>query len=224
MQKRELLDSGNWTPVPNWIFENTEKLDGAKALILQTVVWRTFGTRTVDNRFSIRYLSARTGLNRTTVHKHLRMMIAAGWLLDIGRGASGEYLLAVPEHPPGHPGNQDTAPALEIEQPGIQASNAPEPAENPGHTCPGNQDQYKKFKNTCTRSEPRETTGKFDDALKSYPERIGELVRRSRWSYSGGIPVCDPYGLPGTIVFSLEMCGAAIFRERTKRNNLEHVS
>ncbi len=128
--KRAVLDKGGWTPFPNWIIQNFEKFHPAQYKILSLVIFATIGSASPNNRFSIRYISDRTNLNKTTVHKHLKIMLAAGWLIDAGRGGKGEYLLEIPSESPFlSPGNQDsnTTGAMKtqdtIEQiPGQQAS------------------------------------------------------------------------------------------------------
>lgn len=99
-KKRAVLDRGSWTPFPNWIIQNFEKFHPAQYKILSLVIFSTIGSSSSNNRFSIRYISDRTGLNKTTVHKHLKILLAAGWLIDAGRGSKGEYLLEIPVESP----------------------------------------------------------------------------------------------------------------------------
>lgn len=99
-RKRAVLDRGGWTPFPNWIVQNFDRFHPVQYKILSLVIFSTIGSQKPNNRFSVRYISDRTGLNKTTVHKHLRALLAAGWLIDSGRGEHGEFLLEIPAESP----------------------------------------------------------------------------------------------------------------------------
>lgn len=100
LQRRSILKNAGWTPVPNWVLDNIHRFDGVQFRLLMFIIRRLYGWDTPREDFSVRFLSSNTGIPRSTVQRHIRLMIAAGILLDAGRGVKGSRRLRIQERCP----------------------------------------------------------------------------------------------------------------------------
>lgn len=97
--KEDVLSSNGWTPIPNWLLE-ANHVDPVPFKILIFIARRLYGWSSPKDEFSIRFLATGTGIPRSTVHRHLKMLINSGLILTVGKGKRGVSRLAIaPDRP-----------------------------------------------------------------------------------------------------------------------------
>ncbi len=90
----DLLSGSGWTPVPNELLDKMSEFDPVQFKIALFLVRRLYGYKTPRDDFSVRFISDNTGLPRSTVQRHLTMMISNGIVAIVGRGKKGARRLS----------------------------------------------------------------------------------------------------------------------------------
>ncbi len=91
--------SSGYTRFPDWLLDSMDRFDPVQWKILCLIVRKNIGFSHPTKEFSVRYIAAKIGENKSTVHRHLKRMLEAGLILEMGRGSRGAMLLDLPSRP-----------------------------------------------------------------------------------------------------------------------------
>lgn len=98
--RKKVLSSPGWTPVPNHLLDTMADRHPVQFKILLFLARRLYGYESPRDDFSVRFISDKTGLPRSTVHRHLAIMINEGTITVCGRGKKGARRLRISDRRP----------------------------------------------------------------------------------------------------------------------------
>jgi len=165
----------NWTKFPNIILDNIEKFTSAEFKILGLMVRKNIGYDKPNKRFSISYISSKTGLSDPTVIKAINGLLSKKSIKIIGSGQRSVRLFDINWIDPQTTTTKETLPVKKFNRSKNFSGTTKETLPEPVKKLYPLQENKSIRKQTTTTQPPQSLLNIFPKTLKLTPRKKLEL-------------------------------------------------